>query len=153
MPGTFSAVRKNPVKSWAALTVHQASNSHHPAAAMPRDWQIVLSVVGVFIAVLALYAAITESEAVRRQTAAAVWPFVQVSIADYDSGDAGWRTASHRPWIQSQRMRAQALATGISQPDATGRRTPPNQSFWRTLQPSTSYAPALRRSATPEETQ
>jgi hypothetical protein len=54
-------------------------------------WQTILSVVGVFIAVVALYAALTESEAVRRQTAAAVWPFVQVSVADYDSGeDAGF---------------------------------------------------------------
>jgi len=54
-------------------------------------WQTVLSVVGVFIAVLALYAALTESEAVRQQTSAAVWPFVQVSIADFDSReDAGF---------------------------------------------------------------
>ncbi|MEQ8859291.1 MAG: hypothetical protein RIC56_11655 [Pseudomonadales bacterium] len=54
-------------------------------------WQTVLSVVGVFIAVLALYAALTESEAVRQQTSAAVWPFVQLSIADFDSGeDAGF---------------------------------------------------------------
>lgn len=54
-------------------------------------WQTVLSVVGAFIAVVALYAALTESEAVRRQTAAAVWPFVQVSVADFDSGeDAGF---------------------------------------------------------------
>ncbi len=54
-------------------------------------WQTILSVVGVFIAVLALYAALTESEAIRRQTAAAVWPFVQVSVTDFDSGrDAGF---------------------------------------------------------------
>jgi len=57
-------------------------------------WQTVLSVVGVFIAVVALYAALTESEAVRQQTAAAVWPFVQVSVADYDSGDAAGFTLS-----------------------------------------------------------
>lgn len=50
-------------------------------------WQTVLSVVGVFIAVLALYAALNESQAVRQQTAAAVWPFVQMSVADYDTGD------------------------------------------------------------------
>lgn len=54
-------------------------------------WQTVLSVVGVFIAVLALYAALTESAAVRQQTSAAVWPFVQISVADFDSGeDAGF---------------------------------------------------------------
>jgi hypothetical protein len=50
-------------------------------------WQTILSVVGVFIAVLALYAALTESAAVRQQTSAAVWPFVQITTADFDSGD------------------------------------------------------------------
>ncbi|MDX1537445.1 MULTISPECIES: hypothetical protein [unclassified Arsukibacterium] len=49
-------------------------------------WQTILSVVGIFIAVLALYAALTESEAIRKQTSAAVWPFIQISIADYDFG-------------------------------------------------------------------
>jgi hypothetical protein len=51
-------------------------------------WQTVLSVAGVFIAVVALYAALKESAAVRQQTAAAVWPFVQLLIEDYDSGDS-----------------------------------------------------------------
>ena len=51
-------------------------------------WQTILSVVGIVIAVLALYAALTESAAVRQQTAAAVWPFVQLMIEDYDTGDA-----------------------------------------------------------------
>jgi len=50
-------------------------------------WQTLLSVIGVFIAVVALYAALSESAAVRQQTAAAVWPFVQLSIQDSDSGD------------------------------------------------------------------
>lgn len=50
-------------------------------------WQTVLSVIGVFIAVVALYAALDESAAVRRQTAAAVWPYVQFSIEDFDTGD------------------------------------------------------------------
>ena len=48
-------------------------------------WQTVLSVVGVFIAVIALYAALSESEAVRQQTAASVWPMVQMTIADHFS--------------------------------------------------------------------
>jgi len=51
-------------------------------------WQTLLSVIGVFIAVVALYAALSESAAVRQQTAAAVWPFVQLSIQDSDAGDA-----------------------------------------------------------------
>jgi len=51
-------------------------------------WQTILSVVGIFIAVVALYAALKESAAVRQQTAAAVWPFVQMAIEDFDNGDA-----------------------------------------------------------------
>lgn len=51
-------------------------------------WQTILSVVGIAVAVIALYAALTESAAVRQHTAAAVWPFVQVMIEDYDRGDA-----------------------------------------------------------------
>jgi hypothetical protein len=50
-------------------------------------WQTVLSLVGVFIAVVALYAALKESAAVRQQTAAAVWPFLQLSIEDYAAAD------------------------------------------------------------------
>ena len=50
-------------------------------------WQTVLSVAGVIIAVVALYAALTESAAVREQTAAAVWPYVQLSTADSDTGE------------------------------------------------------------------
>lgn len=51
-------------------------------------WQTVLSLVGVFIAIVALYAALTESEATRKQTAAAVWPFVQLTVSDHLSADA-----------------------------------------------------------------
>lgn len=51
-------------------------------------WQTILSVVGIVIAVLALYAALNESAAVRQQTAAAVWPFVQLLVEDYDTGEA-----------------------------------------------------------------
>jgi hypothetical protein len=57
-------------------------------------WQTLLSVAGVFIAVVALYAALSESSAVRQQTAAAVWPFVQLSIENSDTGDAADFTLS-----------------------------------------------------------
>ena len=57
-------------------------------------WQTVLSVAGVFIAVVALYAALKESAAVRQQTAAAVWPFVQLLIEDFDSQDSAGFTMS-----------------------------------------------------------
>ncbi len=46
-------------------------------------WQTVLSVAGVFIGVVALYGALTESEAGRKQTAATVWPYLQLEISDY----------------------------------------------------------------------
>ena len=38
----------------------------------------VLAVAGLFTGAVALYAALTESDAVRRQAAAAVWPYVQL---------------------------------------------------------------------------
>ena len=57
-------------------------------------WQTVLSVAGVFIAVVALYAALTESAAVRQQTAAAVWPFVQLLIEDFDTEESAGFTMS-----------------------------------------------------------
>ena len=69
-------------------------------------WQTILSVVGVVIAVLALYAALTESAAVRQQTAAAVWPFVQLMIEDYDTGDAaGFSLALTNAGVGPARMR------------------------------------------------
>lgn len=42
----------------------------------------VLAIAGLFTGAVALYAALTESEAVRKQSAAAVWPFVQFSTSD-----------------------------------------------------------------------
>jgi len=73
-------------------------------------WQTVLSVAGVFIAVVALYAALTESEAVRQQTAAAVWPFVQILIADYDSGEsAGFTLSFTNAGVGPARMRTVRL--------------------------------------------
>lgn len=68
-------------------------------------WQTILSVVGVAIAVLALYAALTESAAVRQQTAAAVWPFVQLMVENYDTGDtAGFSLAFTNAGVGPARM-------------------------------------------------
>lgn len=50
-------------------------------------WQTLLSVAGALIAILALFATLRESNEVRRQTAAAVWPYVQVRMADFDTGE------------------------------------------------------------------
>lgn len=73
-------------------------------------WQTLLSVVGVFVAVVALYAALSESAAVRQQTAAAVWPFVQFSIQDSDSGDAAEFTISFtNAGVGPAKMRAMQL--------------------------------------------
>lgn len=49
-------------------------------------WQTLLSLAGVFTGVVALYAALSESQAVREQTAASVWPYVQIIINDTDDG-------------------------------------------------------------------
>ena len=69
-------------------------------------WQTILSVVGVVIAVLALYAALTESAAVRQQTAAAVWPFVQLMVENYDTGEeAGFSFAFTNAGVGPAKMR------------------------------------------------
>ena len=73
-------------------------------------WQTVLSVAGAFIAVVALYAALTESAAVRQQTAAAVWPFVQFSTLDADSGEtAEFELSFTNAGVGPARMRAMRL--------------------------------------------
>lgn len=73
-------------------------------------WQTVLSVAGVFVAVVALYAALTESAAVRQQTAAAVWPFVQFQVQDSDTGEAAEFSISfNNAGVGPARMRTMRL--------------------------------------------
>lgn len=50
--------------------------------------QTVLAVAGVFTGAVALYAALHESAAVRRQSAAAVWPYAQVTMNNYATDEA-----------------------------------------------------------------
>ena len=50
-------------------------------------WQTLLSLAGVFTGAVALYAALNESQAVRQQTAASVWPYVQMTMHDTDDGE------------------------------------------------------------------
>ena len=50
-------------------------------------WQTLLSLAGVFTGAVALYAALSESQAVREQTAASVWPYVEMMIEDTDDGE------------------------------------------------------------------
>ena len=75
-------------------------------------WQTILLVVGIVIAVLALCAALTESAAVRQQTAAAVWPFVQLMVENYDTGDtAGFSLAFTNAGVGPARMRDVRVST------------------------------------------
>ncbi|MHA7871537.1 MAG: hypothetical protein ACX939_04225 [Hyphococcus sp.] len=46
--------------------------------------QTILAVAGVFTGAVALYAALNESEAVRRQSEAAVWPRLQIATGNID---------------------------------------------------------------------
>ncbi|BFM09654.1 hypothetical protein [Halioxenophilus aromaticivorans] len=52
--------------------------------------QTILSVAAVFTGVIALYAALVESHAVRKQTTASVWPYVQAITRDNDNGEAAY---------------------------------------------------------------
>ncbi len=73
-------------------------------------WQTVLSVAGVFIAIVALFAALTESAAVRQQTAATVWPFVQLLIEDSDTeANAAFTMSLSNAGVGPARMRALRL--------------------------------------------
>lgn len=49
--------------------------------------QTILALAGLFTGAVALYAALTESEAARRQSASSVWPYVQ--LLSWDSIDPG----------------------------------------------------------------
>ena len=70
-------------------------------------WQTVLSLVGVFIALVALYAALKESAAVRQQTAAAVWPYVQLMQDDFDTGEtAGFALSFQNAGVGPARLRS-----------------------------------------------
>jgi hypothetical protein len=70
-------------------------------------WQTALSLVGVFIAVVALYAALAESDAARKQTAAAVWPFVQLTVHDHLSANgAEFRVSMTNVGVGPARMRS-----------------------------------------------
>lgn len=64
-----------------------ADDNVAPARKPRRDWglwlQVVPGVVGMFIGVLALYAALSEAEAVRKQQQAAVWPYVELTAEQH----------------------------------------------------------------------
>lgn len=49
--------------------------------------QTVLAVVGFLVGIIALYAALNEADAVRKQQQAAVWPYVDVSVTNDNSSD------------------------------------------------------------------
>ena len=69
-------------------------------------WQTVLSVAGVFTGAVALYAALSESQAVRQQTAASVWPYVEFMINDTAAEDsASFELSLHNVGVGPARMR------------------------------------------------
>jgi hypothetical protein len=76
-------------------------------------WQTLLSLVGVFVGAVALYAALNESQAVREQTAAAVWPYVQMMMSDSDNGSqAHFALTFKNVGVGPARMRGMALTVG-----------------------------------------
>jgi len=73
-------------------------------------WQTLLSLAGVFTGAVALYAALNESQAVRQQTAATVWPYVQYTINDFDDGEAaGFSLTLGNAGVGPARMRGLRL--------------------------------------------
>ena len=81
-----------------------------------------LSLAGVFTGGVALYAALGESQAVRQQTAATVWPYVQVTIKDHVRDDqAEFTLELSNVGVGPARMREmQLLFEGEAQRDWAG---------------------------------
>ena len=77
--------RKEPTNPPQAPAVSDIANIERTFLRL-TFWQTVLSLAGVFTGVVALYAALNESRAVREQTAASVWPYIQIIINDTDNG-------------------------------------------------------------------
>lgn len=76
-------------------------------------WQTLLSLAGVFTGAVALYAALNESQAVREQTAAAVWPYVQLMLNDTDDGEtAHFSLSFENVGVGPARMRGVRLRLG-----------------------------------------
>ena len=69
--------------------------------------QTILAVAGVFTGAVALYAALNESAAVRRQAEAAVWPIIQLNTADFvTADDAEFRISLNNTGVGPGRMKA-----------------------------------------------
>jgi hypothetical protein len=73
-------------------------------------WQTLLSLAGVFTGAVALYAALNESQAVRQQTAASVWPYVQLMVSDSDDGEtASFELSFENVGVGPARMRGMQI--------------------------------------------
>lgn len=78
--------------------------------------QTILAVAGVFTGAVALYAALNESAAVRRQAEAAVWPILQLHTYDFNSAEDAQFTVSLRNTgvgpgkMESMRVRIDGVA-------------------------------------------
>lgn len=67
--------------------------------------QTILAVAGVFTGAVALYAALNESAAVRRQSEAAVWPIIQLHTSDFmNEEEAGFKVSLRNTGVGPGRM-------------------------------------------------
>ncbi len=75
--------------------------------------QTVLAVAGVFTGAVALYAALNESAAVRRQAEAAVWPIIQLHTSDFMNEDsAGFKVSLTNTGVGPGRMESMRVQIG-----------------------------------------
>ncbi len=103
---------KDPAPS--ASSVVPIQSPENPDAPMTRAERIfvrinvvqtILAVAGVFTGAVALYAALNESAAVRRQAEAAVWPIVQLYVSDYSNeSGAEFQVELHNTGVGPGRM-------------------------------------------------
>ena len=69
--------------------------------------QTILAVAGVFTGAVALYAALNESAAVRRQSEAAVWPIIQLYVSDFANQDsAEFKVSLNNTGVGPARMKS-----------------------------------------------
>ena len=75
--------------------------------------QTILAVAGVFTGAVALYAALNESAAVRRQAEAAVWPIIQLHTSDFMSEEsAGFKVSLSNTGVGPGRMESMRVRIG-----------------------------------------
>jgi len=82
--------------------------------------QTLLAVIGIVTGSIALYAALTEADASRKQQEAAVWPMLQMAITDYDTEnqEAIFNISARNAGIGPARIAAfRVTVDGVAQSD------------------------------------